>query len=99
MNGLFQIFATNLKAIRTQRKLTQEALAEKCGLSGRMIREVELANRAPSFGSIAKLCKALGVDAYEFFLPSKGAEGFNKRRLLTSVKADILKVLERHFDL
>jgi transcriptional regulator with XRE-family HTH domain len=98
MDGLIRIFADNLKMFRAQKKLTQEALAEKSDLSVRMIGEVEAAKRAPSFPSVEKLAKALGVQPYEFFLPAKGAEGFSKKRLIAGIKADIAKVLDKHFE-
>ena len=99
MKDLRRLFATNIKSIRTQANLSQEALAEAAGLSVRMIREIELGNRAPSFDSLAKLCSVLKVEAYQFFLPPEGVAPFDKRSVLTRLREDILSDLEKRIDL
>lgn len=93
-----RLFGANLKRIRIQRRLTQEALAEACGLSERMAREMELGNRAPSFSSLGKLSEVLGVQVYEFFLPMEGAEQYSKRKLLSELKEELQKDVEKRID-
>ena len=94
MATLKQIFAAHLREIRTQRKLTQEQLAESCRLSYRFIRDIELAEKAPSFGTIEKFCKILRVQPHDFFLPLSGAEELSKRTLLTKFKDELLGKIE-----
>jgi transcriptional regulator with XRE-family HTH domain len=98
MKDIRALFAANLKTIRTQAKLSQEAIAEATGLSVRMIREIESGNRAPSFDSLANLCSALKVDAYQFFLPTEGVTSFDRRNVLTKLKEDLLKDLNRRIE-
>lgn len=93
-----RLFGTNLKRIRTQRKLTQGAMAEASGLSERMAREMELGNRAPSFRSLGRLSKVLGVQPHEFFLPVEGAERYDRRKLLGQLKDEVQKEIEKRFD-
>jgi transcriptional regulator with XRE-family HTH domain len=97
-DDLIRLLGTNLRRLRTQRKLTQDELAERCEISPRMVREMELANRAPSFPNLARLCRGLAVQAFEFFLPVEGGEKFSKRQLLGRLRGDILRDLEKRFN-
>jgi transcriptional regulator with XRE-family HTH domain len=53
--------AIRLKALRTQRGLSQEALAEKAGLSRTYVARLETARQDPTLSTLEKLAKALGV--------------------------------------
>jgi transcriptional regulator with XRE-family HTH domain len=53
--------AAKLKAIRERRKLTQEQLAEKAGISRPYLARLETAKQDPTLSTIEKLAKALGV--------------------------------------
>lgn len=67
MGQLRQQFAKRLKDIRERKGMTQEELANACGLSISFIRAVEQGVSAPSFESIEVLAEALDVEAKEFF--------------------------------
>jgi len=95
---LMRLVGSNLKRIRTQKGLTQLEMAEACGFSERMAREVELGNRAPSFISLWRMCEGLGVQAFEFFLPEEGGEKYSKRKLLGQLKEDVMKDVAKRFD-
>jgi len=51
----------HLKAWREQRLLTQRELAEKAGVDQSTIVRVERSGKAPRFGTLRKLAKALEV--------------------------------------
>ena len=51
------------------RDLTQEQLAERCGVSADFISQVERGINSPSFESIQKFAEVLNVDVSELFLP------------------------------
>jgi transcriptional regulator with XRE-family HTH domain len=53
--------ARNLRALRKKKKLSQEALAERSGLSLSYISEIERGNREPTLETIEKLAAGLGV--------------------------------------
>ncbi len=55
------LFASNMKRIRLEKKLTQEALAEGAGLHPNYISSVERAERNISIGNIERIAHALGV--------------------------------------
>ena len=58
---LGQRVAQNLRAMRLQRKLAQESLAEKAGLSVSYISMLERGQRSPPLDTLEGLAKALGV--------------------------------------
>jgi ribosome-binding protein aMBF1 (putative translation factor) len=61
MAGLADKFAVNLKSERLRRKLSQEALAAKAGLSVSYISMLERGQRTPPLDTLESLAKALAV--------------------------------------
>jgi ribosome-binding protein aMBF1 (putative translation factor) len=61
MPGLADKFAVNLKSERLRRKLSQEALAAKAGLSVSYISMLERGQRTPPLDTLESLAKALAV--------------------------------------
>ena len=65
------IFATNMKRIRKEQGLTQEQLAEKCGLHRTYIGGVEQARINVSLKNVGKIANALDANpAFLFTTPS-----------------------------
>ncbi len=62
MASLADKFADNLKSERMRRKLSQEALARKAGLSVSYISMLERGQRTPPLGTLEQLAKALSVN-------------------------------------
>ncbi len=60
-------FGTYLRALRTERKLTQEALAEKSDLSVDGIRRIERGAFSPSLDTIERLSRGLDVSLPTLF--------------------------------
>jgi transcriptional regulator with XRE-family HTH domain len=60
-------FARQLQALREKAGLTQTALAEKAGITVVGYRQLEYDRRQPSYDSILRLSRALGVSAGVFF--------------------------------
>ena len=61
MPGLAAKFATNLKSERMRRKLSQESLAHKAGLSVSYISMLERGQRTPPLDTLETLARALSV--------------------------------------
>ena len=65
MAGLADKFSVNLKSERLRRKLSQEALAAKAGLSVSYISMLERGQMNPSLRTILSIAAALEVPAAE----------------------------------
>jgi transcriptional regulator with XRE-family HTH domain len=57
----------NIAALRTRRKLTQEKLAERTGVSARYIQSLEVGEYFPSLPKLVKLKSALHCSWNEIF--------------------------------
>jgi transcriptional regulator with XRE-family HTH domain len=53
--------ATRIKALRARRRLSQEALAAKAGVSRGYLARLETGRHDPTVGTVEKLAKALRV--------------------------------------
>jgi len=56
-------FGTHLRNLRTERKLTQEDLADRAGMHFTYIGQIERGLRNPSLINLEKIAKALKVSA------------------------------------
>lgn len=65
---LCKVFSYNIKKYR-QGKFTQEALAEKAGLSPQQINGIEGGRKFVSTDSLLKIASALNVEVYQLFIP------------------------------
>jgi transcriptional regulator with XRE-family HTH domain len=61
MATVVQKFGAKIKKLRTERKLTQEALSEKVGIDYSYMNLIENGKRNPSLKIIAKIARILGV--------------------------------------
>lgn len=59
--GAQLLFASNMKRIRLEKNLTQEAVAEGAGLHPNYVSSVERGQRNISIGNIERIACALGV--------------------------------------
>lgn len=67
MSNLRIKFGKNLRRIRRQKDFTQEQLAEATEISVEFLSNIERGINAPSFETLEKLSKVLGVPVKEFF--------------------------------
>jgi len=54
-------FVMRLKKVRAQRRLSQEELADKAGVSRQYLSRLEIGRHDPSLSTLVKLAKALRV--------------------------------------
>lgn len=81
-------FADNVRAYRTHAGLTQEELAEKCGLHRTYIGRIEQKRENPTLGSADKIARALGIDFALFFVDTRDIERSDESgRLLTDYQS------------
>lgn len=64
-----EIFGQHLRTLRRERKLTQEALAERANLGVNIVGRLERALIAPGLVTLLKLSLALGIPAKELLEP------------------------------
>lgn len=64
-----EVLATNLRRVRGNLGLTQDALADEAGLHRTFVGAVERSERNISLDNIEKLARALGVEAWELLRP------------------------------
>lgn len=75
MTKLQGVFTENLKNARKKANLTQEALAEKVGLTAKHIGVIERGIKFPTIQMLEAIADALDIPAYELFLePSEVTE-------------------------
>ncbi len=72
---LRQIMAENLRALRLAAHISQEELAELCGLHRTYISDIERCNRNVSIDNIEKIAKALHITASDLLKERENVDG------------------------
>lgn len=67
MDQLVNIVGTNIREIRKQKKMTQEELAEKCGLQTSYLAGVERGDRNITLSTLEKITTGLEINAIDLF--------------------------------
>lgn len=67
MADLHVLFGKNLRRIRQEQDLTQEALADRCNISVPYVSNLERGLKNPSLDLIQRLAKGLGVSPIRLF--------------------------------
>jgi len=67
MEQLVNIVGANIKEIRKQKKMTQEELAEKCGLQTSYLAGVEHGDRNITLQTLEKITAGLKINAKDLF--------------------------------
>ena len=65
---IVKVFGENLKRLRTERGISQEAFAELCGMHRTYISAVERQRRSISLENVQKIADALGVETNILFI-------------------------------
>lgn len=63
--------AVNLRRLRHDKRLTQEELAHRAGISARYVGKIERANVSASVSVLGRVARALDVDPCELIRQSK----------------------------
>lgn len=67
MEDALAIVAANVRRLRQERSLTQDALAERASMDASELRRIESARREPGVRVLARLANGLGVHPGELF--------------------------------
>lgn len=65
---IVKIFGTNLKKYRKEQGLSQEKLADMCGLHRTYISAIERYRRSISLENVQRIADALNVETYKLFI-------------------------------
>ena len=87
------VYTGNLKALRTQKNLSQAEISEKVRISEKFYSDLETGRKWGSFETIVDLANAFGVEPYELFLPTGSVISHNERRT-----KDLMKRLRTNFN-
>ena len=66
---IITVFGTNLRNQRKKRGLSQERLADLCGLHRTYISDIECFQRNVSLDSVQKIANGLGIEPYLLLIP------------------------------
>lgn len=65
---IVKVFGNNLRKYRMAQGMSQEALADKCGMHRTYISAIECYRRSISLENIQRIADALEIEAYKLFL-------------------------------
>ena len=65
---IIKVFGNNVKKYRTQKGISQEKFAEKCGLHRTYISAIECYRRSISLENIQRIADALDIETYKLFI-------------------------------
>lgn len=65
---IVKVFGKNVRTFRTQKNLSQEKLAELCGLHRTYISDIECFRRSISLSNIQRIADALEIETYRLFM-------------------------------
>ena len=96
------VIRENVKSLRKRLGWSQEALAEKTGVSAPYITQIEVGKRTPSLDIVEKLASALGVEYKTLFEPqnteqSENFSDFSKHILETKLISAITDTIHNEF--
>jgi transcriptional regulator with XRE-family HTH domain len=74
MNKLMARLRENIKSIREEKGLSQQAVSERSGLDRTYIGKIERGERVPSLGTIVKIANGIGVKPYKLLRADHGVE-------------------------
>lgn len=98
---IYTYVGSKIRAYREQHNMSQEALAEKLGVTANTISRWETATYRPSVADLERLSRVFGVPIWTF-LPSDAAPPTEKQHALLSATGDLpvedLEELERYAD-
>lgn len=92
MESISDCFARNLRQLRKDRGLTQEALALSCDLSLVFMQNLEAGRRWVSPATVASLAKALEVNECDFFKPKQEQKTAEWNHVPEDVRVALLSV-------
>lgn len=98
MTRLQRVVGRNVKASRKRLELTQVELAERAGMSGSFIGEVEAGYKYPSASVVERIAEELGMRPYQLFLDEEDWELRDRLEKVTDMYHDLKRRLNVELD-
>lgn len=99
MEPIIDYLKANVKYYRTQKKYSQQELAEQSEISTSYVAEIELGRRHPSLQTLQKLSNALKIETYQLLVdPNKHDNDIIAKfseQLLDRIKDDMKNLQSR----
>ncbi|MFO8065528.1 MAG: helix-turn-helix transcriptional regulator [Spirochaetia bacterium] len=98
MGRLQRVVGRNIKATRKGLGLTQEALAQRIGLSPSFVGELETGSKYPSAVTLERISEALSLRPYQLFLEEHDWELRDRLETVTEMHRELKKRLNSELD-
>ena len=99
-SGDKKAFGRRINAVRKERRLTSDALSEKCGIDPVYVRMIERGARTPSLSVFLKLCNSLRVspsyllaDCLEIDYEEQLGDIYTRIRELEPTRAEVVTTM------
>ena len=80
-----KLFGIRIKELRMSRKMSQDQLAEKAGISSKYLSRIEMGQHFPSIDILTKLANALNVELRDFFEFAHEAKNLREKKNLNNL--------------
>lgn len=96
-NSITIIFGKNVKSYRKKKKMTQDTLGEKVGVSTKHISNIECGVSFPSSSIISQIASTLEIEPYMLFVPEEitGVEPYGNYVSKDAMKKELMEKLGR----
>lgn len=94
MKELLHDFGKQLRALRTSRKMSQEELAFKAGISAAHLGQIERAEKNPTLETVGKLSDALEITLSELFAFEQSTAQTENDTTLAKINAHLKSMTE-----
>lgn len=96
MKEINEVFGGNLKRLREERKLTQDALSKMAGVSAKTISRLETGKTWPDHSTAVALIKIFNVPISAFFTDHENECGNINPNIISSISWKIYNLLSLH---
>ena len=93
-NSTIEIFKDNIHYFRKKHNMSQQQLAESCGMSTFYIAELERGKKTPSLSTVDKLAQVFNIPVYMMFLSQQDYKNDILKQFCDELETDIHKIIK-----
>ena len=99
MYDIREVIAKNLKRLRAEKRINQETLAEKIGVSKETIAKTEIRQNWLGADNLNKIIEYFGIKPFELFIDEKDMQKTNSTdTVLRQIKEELKQELSAYID-